>query len=129
MDTISVETRLEKIDELSSEIYELSEQTNSLKSLALEYQDLDRNIIKTAEDQERLNQLLEEAGETLSEEEKGFYQLLTNDKKIDYLNKKIESNEREQEQKYYRQLEQMMGSSGVLQDPEAVAALYAIGNY
>lgn len=58
------------INKLSNEIYKLTEKANAIKTIEDQFDVLDKKIIKTAEDQKKLNELLDSAGDKLSEEKK-----------------------------------------------------------
>jgi len=58
------------INKLSNEIYKLTEKANAIKTIEDQFDALDKKIIKTAEDQAKLNELLDSAGDKLSSENK-----------------------------------------------------------
>ena len=58
------------INKLSNEIYKLTERANAIKTIADQFDALDKKIIKTAEDQKKVNELFDSAGDKLSEEKK-----------------------------------------------------------
>ena len=56
------------INKLSNEIYKLTERANAIKTLEDQYDALDKKIIKTAEDQAKMNELLDSAADKLDTE-------------------------------------------------------------
>lgn len=58
------------INKLSNEIYKLTERANAIKTIEDQFDALDKKIIKTTEDQKKLNELFDSAGDKLSEEKK-----------------------------------------------------------
>lgn len=53
------------VNQLSNKIYELQEKANAIKTIEKQYDALDNKIIKTAADQEKMNELLDSAGDKL----------------------------------------------------------------
>ena len=58
------------INKLSNEIYKLTERANAIKTIEDQFDALDKKIIKTTGDQQKLNELFDSAGDKLSEEKK-----------------------------------------------------------
>ena len=56
------------INKLSNEIYKLQEKANAIKTIEKQYDALDKKIVQTAEDQKKMNELLDQAGDKLSSE-------------------------------------------------------------
>jgi hypothetical protein len=56
---------VDKVNELSAEIYKLEQKSASLKKISDQFERIDKKIIKTNDDLEEMNSLLESAGETL----------------------------------------------------------------
>jgi len=82
----SLQGLTDDINSLSANIYKLTEKANGIKTITDQYAELDEQIIKTKEDQEEMNKLLDSATDKLSDEEKAIYDTLTtNDKKLQYL--------------------------------------------
>lgn len=55
-----------QVNELSNEIYKLTERANAISQVEKQFDALDKKIIKTAEDQEKMNDLLNSATDKLS---------------------------------------------------------------
>lgn len=68
------------VNTLSNEIYKLTERANAIKNIESQYEALDNKIIKTAEDQKKMNELLDSAADKLDEEQKKTYEALATDK-------------------------------------------------
>lgn len=66
----AADSAADNINKLSNEIYKLNEKANAIKTIEDQFDALDKKIIKTAEDQEKLNELLDSAGDKLSAENK-----------------------------------------------------------
>jgi hypothetical protein len=64
----SAENAADNINKLSNEIYKLTEKANAIKSIEDQYDALDKKIIKTAEDQAKMNELLDGVSDKLSTE-------------------------------------------------------------
>ena len=79
-------TAADEVNSLSNEIYKLETKARALETVASSYAELDNQIIKTQKDQEKMNELLDQAADKLSEEEKAAYEaLITNKQRIMYL--------------------------------------------
>lgn len=75
-----------EVNDLSNEIYKLTEKAQSIKTITSSYEELDNQIIKTKEDQEEMNDLLEQAADNLDDDEQDIYNSLsTNALKKQYL--------------------------------------------
>lgn len=131
----------EQINELSNEIYKLNEKTRALNSVTSAYEDLDNQIIKTQKDQEKMNELLDQAGDKLSEEEQRVYNALTTrEQKLKYLQALQESSRQQANALRQEQLAKIRSMSSNEQtnvlsanttDSAALtaqAAIYAINN-
>lgn len=129
------------VNELSNEIYKLSETTNAIKQITDSYDALDKKIIQTKKDQEEMSSLLEQAADKLSDEEKEHYQRLSSDAdKRKYLELMAESNKRQIEIKQLEQLNRInrlsdRGRAVLLNENatdadilKAQSAIYAINN-
>ena len=64
----SAEGAADRINQLSNEIYKLTEASNSIASITKQYDALDKKLITTIADQEKMNQLLDQAADELSDE-------------------------------------------------------------
>ena len=58
----------DEINNLSNEIYKLQEKANAIKTIEKQYDALDKKIVQTTEDQKKMNELLDQAGDKLSSE-------------------------------------------------------------
>ena len=82
----SAEGTAKAVNELGAEIYKLNEKATALDSLGRSFDNLDKKIIKTKEDLEEMDSILEQAADKLSDEEKEVYNnLATNKQKREYL--------------------------------------------
>lgn len=124
----------DSISRLSTEIYQLSTTANELQTVIDTYDELDRKIIKTTEDQEEMTSTLEEAADKLSDEQKEIYNsLTTNQQKIDYIRKAREEDLAKIESDRQKQLNELKNNSGLLTgtSDDAVkvqSAVYAAAN-
>ena len=59
------ESDTEKMQDLSNEIYKLTEKANALNNIANQFKEIDNQVIKTKKDVEELNKTLESAGDQL----------------------------------------------------------------
>lgn len=76
----------DEVNSLSNEIYKLETKARALENVTSSYADLDNQIIKTQKDQEKMNELLDQAADKLDEEEQKAYKALaTNEQRIRYL--------------------------------------------
>lgn len=64
----SSEKRADNINNLSSEIYELTQRANDLDKIADDFQSIDDKVLKTKKDVEDMNTLLEQAADTMSDD-------------------------------------------------------------
>lgn len=131
----------DEVNTLSTEIYKLETKARALENVTNSYAELDNQIIKTKKDQEEMNQLLDQAADKLSEEEKTAYKALTTNKqRIEYL-KNIQANaDADANQKRKEQLNKINSLSASdktkFLDPNttdtdiltAQSAIYAINN-
>lgn len=87
----SAEAAAENINKISNEIYTLNETANAIASVTSQFDKLDNKVIKTKEDIEEMNSLLDSAGDSLSTDEDAKYNqetyknLKTNAEKRRYL--------------------------------------------
>ena len=76
----------DEVNSLSNEIYKLETKARALENVTSSYAELDNQIIKTRKDQEKMNELLDQAADKLDEEEQKAYKALaTNEQRIRYL--------------------------------------------
>lgn len=76
----------DEINQLSNEIYKLETKTRSLDNIADSYDKIDKQIIKSKKDQEELNELIDQAADKMTDEEKAVLNSKrTNKEKIDYI--------------------------------------------
>ena len=76
----------DEVNSLSNEIYKLETKARALENVTSSYAELDNQIIKTQKDQEKMNELLDQAADKLDEEEQKAYKALaTNEQRIRYL--------------------------------------------
>lgn len=76
----------DEVNSLSNEIYKLETKSRALENVTSSYANLDNQIIKTQKDQEKMNELLDQAADKLDEEEQKAYKALaTNEQRIRYL--------------------------------------------
>ena len=66
----ATENTAKEINALSNEIYKLQEKANAIKTIEKQYDALDNKIVQTAADQEKMNELLDQAKDKLSSEGK-----------------------------------------------------------
>ena len=66
--TSATDKAADSVNKLSNEIYKLQEKANAIKTIEKQYDALDKKIIQTAEDQQKMNELLDSAGDKLSSE-------------------------------------------------------------
>ena len=91
------------INKLSNEIYKLENKARALDTITKSYDDLDKKLIKTNEDQEEMNNLFDQAADKLDEEQKNAYKALqTNKDRLRYL-KAIQQQSEEQADALRRQ--------------------------
>ena len=82
----SAEKTADDINKLSNEIYKLENKARAIETVTKSYNDLDNQIIKTQKDQDKMNELLDQAADKLDEEEQKAYKALaTNEQRIRYL--------------------------------------------
>lgn len=109
------EKAADEINKLSTEIYQLSTTVSELQTLTDTYDELDRKIIKTTEDQEAMNTALEEAADKMTEEQKKVYELLaTNQQKIEYIKRIKAENSAKIEEDRQAQLDQIKQNASLL---------------
>ena len=76
----------EQVNSLSNEIYKLETKARSLDNIADSYDKIDKQIIKSKKDQEELNELIDQAADKMTDEEKAVLNSKrTNKEKIDYI--------------------------------------------
>ena len=134
------EKAADKVNKLSNEIYKLQAKADAIKSIEKQYDNLDKKIIQTTEDQKKMNDLLNSISDKLSEEEKNVFESLTTDKaKRDYL-ETVEEDAIEQANKKRQKQIQLLGKLDAEQRREilnnkdnadylqVVDAIYAINN-
>lgn len=84
----------DEINKLSNEIYNLSTTSRILNSAVKSYDELDKQIIKTKEDQKEMNALLDQAADKLTDEQKAIYQSLSSpERRRNYIASIIKQNE------------------------------------
>lgn len=82
----SAEKTADEINQLSNEIYKLETKARSLDNIADSYDKIDKQIIKSKKDQEELNELIDQAADKMTDEEKAVLNSKrTNKEKIDYI--------------------------------------------
>ena len=64
----SADKAADDVNKLSNEIYKLQQKADAIKTIEKQYDALDNKIVKTAEDQKKMNELLDSAGDKLSSE-------------------------------------------------------------
>ena len=67
------------INEMSKAIYDLNKKSQELDSVIKKFEDLDNKVLKTNADLEEMHNLLESAGDSLSDEEKDIFSTLQTD--------------------------------------------------
>lgn len=131
----------EKTNKFSNQIYQLETKASAINTITKSYDDLDKKLIKTNEDQEEMNNLLDQAADKLDEEQKNAYKALqTNKDRLRYL-KAIQQQSEEQADALRRQQINLIsnassGKKNVLLDENttdsniltAQAAIYANNN-
>lgn len=81
-----VDQTSEAVNKLSNQIYQLETKANAINTITKSYDDLDKKLIQTNADQEEMNKLLDQAVDTLDEEQKNAYKALqTNEDRLKYL--------------------------------------------
>lgn len=131
----------DEVNTLSSEIYKLEAKARALENVTDSYAELDNQIIKTQKDQEKMNELLDQAADKLDEEEqKAYKSLATNEQRIRYLEATQSKAEQDANQKRQEQLNKINKLSpnqrADFLDPNstdsdvltAQSAIYAINN-
>ena len=73
----SAEKTAERVEALAVEIYKLEQKSNTIRKVSSSFEDLDNNIIKTKEDIEEMNSLLDQAADSLDEDQKAVYNAAT----------------------------------------------------
>ena len=63
----------DEVNSLSNEIYKLETKARALENVTSSYTQLDNQVIKTQKDQEKMNELLDQAADKLDEEEQKAY--------------------------------------------------------
>lgn len=130
----SEESAADKITDLSAGIYKLSTRASELNTLTDSYEKLDRQIIKTAEDQKEMNSILDEAADKMSDEQKTVYQsLTTNQQRLEYIKKIATQSKSEAAANRIEQLNLIRDNPGLLtgtsDDAQQVqSAVYATAN-
>lgn len=76
----SSEKAAKDINKLSKEIYELDKKNSSIQNAINSFDDLDSKVVKTSEDLKEMKEILDSAGDSLSEDEKEVYDSLTTDR-------------------------------------------------
>lgn len=111
------EQAAEKINTLSTDIYNLSTRATELQSLVDTYEELDRHIIQTTADQEEFNTTLDEAADKMTEEQKAVYESLsTNKLRLDYIKQIIAQSKAEAAAKRQEQLSLVASNPELLTD-------------
>ena len=135
------ENTASEINSLSNDIYKLTQKAESIKTITSSYEELDNQIVKTKEDQEEMNSLLEQAADSLDDDEKEIYEALsTNTLKKQYLDSiqeqaLLDANSKRQEQLTLiekmspAKREELLSSTAADSDIlTAQSALYAVAN-
>ena len=131
----------DEVNKLSNEIYKLENKARALDTVTKSYNDLDNQIIKTQKDQEKMNELLDQAADKLDEEEQKAYKALaTNEQRIRYLEaiqSKAEQDANKKRQEQLNKINQLSPNERAkFLDPNstdsdiltAQSAIYAINN-
>ncbi len=131
----------DEVNSLSNEIYKLETKARALENVTSSYADLDNQIIKTQKDQEKMNELLDQAADKLDEEEQKAYKALaTNEQRIRYLEaiqSKAEQDANKKRQEQLNKINQLSPNERAnFLDPNstdsdiltAQSAIYAINN-
>lgn len=131
----------DEVNSLSNEIYKLETKARALENVTSSYADLDNQIIKTQKDQEKMNELLDQAADKLDEEEQKTYKALaTNEQRIRYLEaiqSKAEQDANKNRQEQLNKINQLSPNERAnFLDPNstdsdiltAQSAIYAINN-
>lgn len=131
----------DEVNSLSNEIYKLETKARALENVTSSYAELDNQIIKTQKDQEKMNELLDQAADKLDEEEQKAYKALaTNEQRIRYLEAIQSKAEQDANKKRQEQLNKINKLSPTQRanflDPNstdsdvltAQSAIYAINN-
>lgn len=121
---------------MSAKIYELNETATTLQKVIKQFEDFDKQIIKTREDIEAMEDAVAEAAESLSfsdEKAKQNFQALTLEQKIAYIKTEQAKTEKEITDSREKQLQilQVLGDiqrNEILADANVAAAVYAINN-
>ena len=83
------------INKLSKEIYELNKKSQELNNVISKFEDLDNKILKTNKDLEEMATLLDSAADSLSDEEKEYFNTLDTTGKYHYLQEVKERTDRD----------------------------------
>lgn len=131
----------DEVNNLSNEIYKLENKARALDTVTKSYNDLDNQIIKTQKDQDKMNELLDQAADKLDEEEQKAYKALaTNEQRIRYLEaiqSKAEQDANKKRQEQLNKINQLSPNERAnFLDPNstdsdiltAQSAIYAINN-
>ena len=129
------------VNKLSNAIYKLETKARALENVTSSYADLDNQIIKTQKDQDKMNELLDQAADKLDEEEQKAYKALaTNEQRIRYLEaiqSKAEQDANKKRQEQLNKINQLSPNERAnFLDPNstdsdiltAQSAIYAINN-
>jgi hypothetical protein len=82
----------ENIKKVSTRMYQMRQSTRSLDTAISKFEDLSKKTVKTKEDMEQLNQIMEQTKNTLSEEQQAFAEGMDPDEYLEYLKKISKSN-------------------------------------
>lgn len=72
-------TTSDEVNDLSNEVYKLTEKANAIEKVTDSFDKLDNKLIKTNNDIKEMNSLLEQAADSLTEEEQKVYNSLATD--------------------------------------------------
>ena len=123
------------INDMSKSIYELNKKATSLDATISKFDDLDNKILKTNKDLEEMSSLLKSASDSLSDDEKDFFDTLQTDRaRREYLEtirdnatKELQSTREEQRQALLKRGTKFLTSTDA-KDIQNVDAMYSLNN-
>ena len=134
----------EKVNNLSNEIYKMNEKANAIDQITSSFDKLDNKIIKTKKDIEEMNSLLDQAADSLSDEEDSFaegvsekehYQSLATDKQKREFLDLVEKQARDESKKLRQEQIKLFSNQELLNEnttdtniKKAQSSLYANAN-
>lgn len=131
------------INKLSKEIYELNKKSQELNNVISKFEDLDNKILKTNKDLEEMATLLDSAADSLSDDEKEYFNTLDTTGKYHYLQEVQERTDRDLAAKRNAQRNKIIdlrskggqnwrdfitNSSNSAEITQAQAAIYSLNN-